>query len=129
MAEQLPIEPLTSEKRASLSDSLVAMLLSRRHIEAEKKVLVSRHNKDLKDLDRDIYELTKLLNVPPAVPEELTYTPLDDAGLAEVKADIQNPDSDLYKSDHQARAGIETVEVTGDDLDSELKVLDEELGF
>ena len=104
MTEQLPIEPLTSEKRASLSDSLVAMLLARRQVVREKKVAASEYSEQLKDLDRDIYELTKVLNVPPPTmpgPGPTAKHPDDREG---------------YVSDHQSRAGIETVEITGDDL-------------
>ena len=117
MTEQLQIEPLTSEKRATLSDTLVAMLMARRVVGKQKKEAVSGYNEQLKDLDRDIYELTKLLNQPPQTmpgPEVTAKHPDDREG---------------YATDHQARAGIETIEITGDDLDSELKVLDEGLGF
>ena len=81
------------------------MLLARRQVVREKKVAASEYSEQLKDLDRDIYELTKILNVPPPPATGVGHDEFSDGEKLED-----------YATDHQSRAGIETVEITGDDL-------------
>lgn len=79
------------------------MLLARRQVAREKKESASGYSEQLKDLDRDIYELTKVLNVP---------VPMPGPGPTAKHPD----DREGYADRALAVMDLETVEVTGDDL-------------